>query len=70
MSTPTMSCVLFIHVDKTQFKATLGDVSTSKVVMLKYYIQDRTLWSFSVGGKLFVLSSRRVWVSLGESPCH
>ena len=70
MSTPTLSCVLFTHLNKTKVKATLGDVSTSRVVMLKYYIQDRTLWSFSVGGKLFVLSTRRVWVSLGASPHH
>ena len=71
MSTPPLSCVLFIHVDKTQVKATLGDVSTSKVVMLKYYIQDRTLWSFSVGGKLCFLAEEygSLWEKVHATDC-
>lgn len=68
---PPLSCVLFIHVDKTQVKATLGDVSTSKVVMLKYYIQDRTLWSFSVGGKLCFLAEEygSLWEKVHATDC-
>ena len=71
MSTPTLSCVLFIHVNKTQVKATLGDVSTSKVVMLKYYIQDRTLWSFSVGWKLCSLAEEHgsLWEKVHATDC-
>ena len=71
MSTPTLSCVLFIHVNKTQVKAILGDVSTSKVVMLKYYIQDRTLWSFSVGWKLCSLAEEHgsLWEKVHATDC-